>query len=229
MDPKSFTDLAQLPWQAQLVFGAGYCAYRIAYVGIRHTHKGADTIFLTLAFGLVAALVLSVTGSLPTPTRLLLGFAATFGAGMLWRAVGIRWVRAILRKTGYSWSDDTESAWQHFAEDSNCKPTQLTVETVGGQILYCSNASAVANYPLGPYVLGANGDVLMYVDSAEEPGGKKTVVEAVHDQQWGSLITYVPRDQIKRVSVRLTAPSEGAAGWKALVQAVAGYWRRLRG
>ena len=45
-----------LPLSIQLSLASGYTAYHLSYVGIKDHHKTVDVTFITLAFGLVAAL-----------------------------------------------------------------------------------------------------------------------------------------------------------------------------
>lgn len=202
MNPDSLTALAAMPLQLQLIGGAGYCAYLFAYIGIRHAHSAGDTVFSSLAFGLVAAIVLLLPLNLPMWAHATIAFALTLSAGVAWRLFVRVWLRNALRKFGYSWADDTQSAWDHMLECTERSPTQLTVELDDGRYLMCSDAFAVKDRPFGPYVLGTNGDVLLYVDKTEYPGEKPQDQPRVHEDGWGSLITYVPRDRIRKIAIR---------------------------
>lgn len=225
MDPKSIRDLAALPWTFHVVLASGYCAYLVAYVGIRYNHKATDTIFASLAFGLVALLALLLPLHAPVWVRASSAFVASIFAGILWRSVVRDILRRIASRLHYSWSDGTHSAWDKLQEDSRQQPTQLAVETSDGWTFYCTDAWRVKDLPFGPYVLGTNGDVLMYADRSEGPDKPEGQVPGVFDDQWGSQITYLPKDRVIRIMIRFISSAEEAhsEGW---VQGVVGYLRR---
>ena len=99
LDASSLSDIAALPWQLQFVLASGYCAYLLAFVGIRHTHKAADTVFGTLAFGLIAFATLAL---MPRSVHWLAAGASAFGislaAAALWRKLIRDWLREKLRE-----------------------------------------------------------------------------------------------------------------------------------
>ena len=95
LDAETLTDLAALPWQLQLVLASGYVGYLLAFVGIRHTHKAADTVFGTLAFGLFALAALAlVPASWHWAVAGGLAISAALLAAVLWRWI----VRGLLRR-----------------------------------------------------------------------------------------------------------------------------------
>jgi hypothetical protein len=231
MNPDAVRDLAALPWQFQLVLGSGYCAYLVAYVGLRGSHKPVDAIFASIAFGLIASAVLAMNTALGVPLRMATTFAATVAAGMLWRIVGRNLIRWLFRKTHYSWADDSSSAWDHIQEYSGRSPRQLSVKMDDGSYLYCTDTSRVGTLPFGPYILGTNGDVLMYVDQSETADGTVREVAGVFDQEWGDRITWIPAHRIRSIAVRYAVnPDESAAGsWWVKALAMAGLKRRRPG
>ena len=205
-DLSDLSDLAALPWQLQLVLGSGYIAYLLAFVGIRHTHKTADTVFGTLAFGLVA---LATLASLPDQWNALVvaavAIAAALSAAVLWRWLIRNMLRKALHASGYSWADDTPSAWDRLLEGGYGGATQLTVELNDGRYLYCTEAQRAGEHPFGPFILGTCGDILLYVDSSKASGGEAVDHTAsVFDEEWGSLLTYVPAESIRKVAIRVT-------------------------
>lgn len=202
MDPELVTKLAGLPLQLQVIAAAGYCAYRLAYLGIGHSHRATDTIFSSLAFGLVAAIAMLASARWGIVASAACGIVMAIMSGVVWRLWLRHGLRNLMRKTGYSWSDDTVSAWDHLHEYNRTGPTQLTVELDDGTSLFCSDAGRLEDLPFGPYVLGSAGDVLMYADSSETPDGQFNNVDGVFDPEWGNLVTYIPKDRIRRIAIR---------------------------
>ncbi|PNU06460.1 hypothetical protein [Novosphingobium guangzhouense] len=231
MDPKTFTDLAALPWTTQLVLASGYCGYLIAYLGIRYNHKATDTIFASLAFGLVALLVLTLPWQIAGWIRGSTAFFASIGAGIFWRAVIRSGLRRLAARANYSWSDDTPNAWDRLFEVTDHGPTQLTVELDDGRYLYCSNAARVGHLPFGPYVLGTTGDILMYVDRTTTAKGEDREALGTFSDDWGAMVTYIPKDRVRKIAVRLNPinpRAEEEAGWKARARAWVGNLRHPR-
>ncbi|MFI8667133.1 hypothetical protein ACIGGE_11915 [Qipengyuania sp. NPDC077410] len=205
LDASSLSDIAALPWQLQLVLASGYCAYLVAFVGLKHTHKAADTIFGTLAFGLVA---LALLGLIPATVHWLLTGAIAFGASViaavLWRWMIRQRLRDLFRNSGYSTADNTPSAWDRLLEGGYKGATQLTVELEDGRYLYCSDAERAGKHPFGPFILGTSGDVLLYVDSSKNADGKELDhTAAAFAGEWGNLLTYVPSSSIRKLSIRI--------------------------
>lgn len=203
MEIKDATDFLQLPWEIQTVLAGGYCAYLVSYVGIRSRHKAADTVFASLAFGVVGIAALESVNSFPQWARIGLAFLAPMFAGVLWRMVGRDLWRQALRKFDYSWADDSESAWERLQADTSYFYRQISVLRSDGTWLFCQETMATEGRPFAPVILGSNGDVLMYVDKSESASGEITDFTQLHDPETGSLITYIPADQIKQISFRL--------------------------
>lgn len=206
LDATNISDLAALPWQLQVVAASGYIAYLLAFVGLRHTHKAADTVFGTLAFGLFALATLSL---LPAKVHwigaIIIALVSSLAAAVIWRWLVRGELRKLLRASGYTWADDTPSAWDRLLEGGYKGTTQLTVELNDGRFLYCTEAERAGKHPFGPFILGTCGDVLLYVDSSKAPGAEPVDhTDAVFDADWGSLLTYVPADSIRKIAIRIT-------------------------
>lgn len=217
MDPDLLQKASTLPWELQLVLGSGYCAYVVAYVGLRRSHRATDTVFASLAFGLIAGAVLYATSDLHWATRAALAFGSTVAAGVVWRTLLRLRLRRVMRAIGYSYADDTESAWECLLEETAGRPTQLAVEIDDGWCFYCSDTSKVQRLPFGPFTLGTNGDVLMYADRSSKPGGEAEDVPAVFTDDWGNTVTYLPQDRIRRIAIRFIS-AEAAAGSAAAAE-----------
>lgn len=230
MDADTLNKLANLPENLQLVLGCGYLAYLISYVGIRHNHKPVDAVFLTITFGLVAGLALSLVPEFPFARRLGIAFGASVVIAIAWRMIGRQLVRGTFRALGYSSADDTSSAWEHIQEETKAKPTQLTVETADGWQYFCTDTTKLKGLPFNPYVLGTNGDVLMYADHTQGPSADQaSTKEDMRDPYFGTNVTYLPASQVRRVMIRYVTPISWrvtVVKWVAKVAAVA--WSKLR-
>lgn len=192
-------------WQLQVAIGAGYTAYMIAYTGIRHHHQTIDTTFRTVAFGLVATAVML---SMPNSGKILviaLAFAATVAVGLVWRTAGMAIWEGVLRRLDISWADDTPSAWAKLSAEQGYHITQISVLTVDGIRLRCNDAASCGSLPLGPCVLGTNGDVLMYVTHIKKPGEDEKESLGMNDPHHGAKLTYLPAGSIKQLDVRRKA------------------------
>lgn len=227
MDTDLISKLIKLPWDLQIMLGSGYLAYLLAYVGIRHNHKSNDAIFITLAFGMVAALSISMSASMSLAARMGTAVASCLIAAIIWRKLGRGLLRRLLRFSGHSWADDTASAWDHIQENDRHHPCQLAVETADGHTFFCTDTAKVEDLPHGPYVLGTAGDVLMYADKSQAPDASDpSDVDGFRDKEWGANVTYIPANQVRRIAIRYTpqpakaVTSAGeAVGWKARVRA----------
>ena len=194
-------------WTTLLLVASGYAAYYVANVGIRDHHKPADVTFATLVFAFVSAFAFyfcrwTVGLSLVSTS----GITFTFGmaAGAIWR----RFVRPHFEQAlrSISHSDDLPSAWMALFGERRVA-TQLCIQLKDGTWLMCADLKEFQNSPNGPCVLGAKGDILMYVtDKMTDKQSKRGVgfVPEPHpiDPMWGHEITYIPADQIARVALR---------------------------
>lgn len=230
MNPDTLNTVASLPWNLQIVLGSGYLAYLLAYFGLRHQHKPVDAIFLTISFGAVATLVVWALPGVIFPARLTLAFLASIATAILWRVWGRDALRNILRKTGYSWADDTNSAWEHLQECTDAHPIQLTVETSDGWHYFCTDTTKLKAFPFNPYILGTSGDVLMYADYTQGPTDDEPKYKAdLIDPHHGANVTYLPASQVRRVMIRYNQITSSKAGVVAKVaMAVAKVWSKLR-
>lgn len=192
-------------WQLQVAIGSGYTAYMIAYTGIRHHHQTIDTTFRTIAFGLVATAVML---SMPNGGKVLViavAVASTVVAGIIWRTLGMALWEAALRWLDISWADDTPSAWAKLSADQRYHITQISVLTTDGVRLRCNDAALCGRLPLGPCVLGTNGDILLYVTHTKKPGEEEQESVGMNDAHHGAKLTYLPASSIKRLDIRRKA------------------------
>lgn len=212
--------ILSLPWQIQVSLGAGYVAYLLAYAGIRDHHKGIDVPFRAISFGLVATLMLYVTSDLSPVFAILSSSLVTVFSGILWRMCGIPAYRCFLRKFRISWADDTPSAWSKIAlENTKYTTSQLAVNLQDGSWVKCSNVHRVSEWPNGPFVLGNNGDVAMYIDKVSYPDkSERDFGETISVDGWGKNMTFIPAQQVRQIKMRLVEPEVKASRIRKLIE-----------
>lgn len=198
-------DLIKLPWETLLTLASGYAGYFIANVGVRDHHKTIDTAFTTLLFGFLAIFVysgLKIQFNWGIAYASLVAFGASLGSGALWAKWGRKWFYKTLRRCRISYNDELPNAWMSLFGLADVTVTQLSVKLKDGTRLSCANTNSFVNQPNGACVLGAKGDILMYVTHCQPPGRDEYELDCVTDAEWGAEITYIPADQIARIEVR---------------------------
>jgi len=199
-------DVLALPWAIQLALGSGYAAYVTAYSGIRQHHKTIEITFATLVFSLVTTLVfVLVSRYLSLPWAPLAAFAATVISGALWRRVGRGLLRAMMRATNVSWSDDTPSAWAAIIDNERYRISQISVELIDGTCLRCDDTARFEDAPFHGRILGTNGDVALYLTHVDHVDGSSRKMTTVRNEAYGDRITYIPAAQIKHIGLRYKA------------------------
>jgi len=190
--------LNNLPWQIQVSLASGYAAYLLAYRGIRFGHRAVDTTFITLVFSLVATAILNLLGSLAHPV--VSGAVAFFCAcaiAILWCRFFRSWLYHFLKWAKVSWTDDDPSALATLSSNSKFSISQIAVELDNGAWLQCKEAAKFSDAPFGPFVIGPNGDVALYLTHEEDKE-----LKTVRDAHWGDRITYVPASRVRRITLR---------------------------
>lgn len=194
--------MLSLPWQVQVALGSGYAAYMLAYIGIRDHHKATDITFKSIAFGLVAVVMLVATQSWNPIWSIIDAFIASLIAGFIWRKFGMGWTKELLHAADASWADDTPSAWATITVCNSTHPvSQISVEVEDGTIFQCANTKLFEGGPFKSLTIGVNGDIAMYVTHIAK-GGKSKEIDDVIVPYWGREITYIPASKIKRVAIR---------------------------
>lgn len=196
-------NLLSLPAQIQIAAASGYAAYMTASIGIRAHHTTTQTAFTAAAYGLIATAVLASAPDETNPIAVgVLAFVLTVFAGMFWRKIGCRVWFGLLSFLGVSRADDTPSAWMALHERADSYLTQIAIELDDGTWLYCDDTTKFAKAPQGPCVLGANGDIGMYLTHQKRQGAERTAVLTTRDARWGDRLTWIPASRIRRVSLR---------------------------
>lgn len=204
------TEILALSWTVQIALASGYAAYIIAYRGIRSHHSTQDTVFCVLIFSLLASGTLWLLRDRSPVLGAILAFTWCIVAAAIWRSLGAPAANWALRKLKITWADDTPSAWARLQENRSIRVSQIAVWLNDGSRLICEDVSLFTGLPYAPYVLGTNGDVLLYVthvrpkqsddSNAERPASKPQ--PTLLDPTFGALVTYVPVAKIERVTIR---------------------------
>jgi hypothetical protein len=201
-------DFLNLPASIQVSIVSGYLAYQYAYIGRMHAHKMHDVGFITLAFGLIATLVLVLAEKAGLFISAVLAFATTITLAHIWRRFGYNFFVRDMRKHNVTWSNNDVSALASIYQSTDFLFMQCDVQLKDGTWLKCDDLSTFSNAPHGPMMLGRAGDVAMYVSHVQRAKQKKSIaVENVRDDEWGDVLTYIPAEEIKSIEFRLKAQS----------------------
>lgn len=194
--------LLQLPLEIQVALGGGYLGYSIACAGMRQNHGATEIAFRSLAFGIVAMLVLQWVQLLTHQAiAVCAAIVAACAAGALWRRFGMKWSLKALSKMGIMREDGLPSAWTALSQTPNLNVTQISVRTIDGQTLHHNRAAYKDAWKDGLY-LGSDGSVVMVLEETVMPDGKVVTEEDISTPGWGTRLTYIPASQIARVYVR---------------------------
>jgi hypothetical protein len=192
-------EILGLPLDVQIVLASGYAAYAIAYVGLRDRHRPVDIAFISLIFSLGASFFLWSLSSWGLAVSAIIAFMASLAAGIGWRKFGRPYIFPVLRFCKITFSDDAPSALASVSDNMKYV-TQIAVLLDDDTWLICDNAAQFNNSPLGPFHIGPNGDIAMYVMQINQPDGQSR--KQTHDSAAGDKITYIPASRIKRFSIR---------------------------
>jgi hypothetical protein len=216
-------DLLKLPWDLQVPLASGYAAYVLAYTGLRDRQKTVDIAFISLVFSLIATFVLALAAKrgIGPINASMLAFGATVAAGVLWRKIGRPMVSWTLRATNVTWTNDDPSALVSLSGSTRYYVTQVAVLLDDGSWLSCLSASDFNNAPFGPFQIGPNGDIALYVTEISPADGADRPQLAVRDDAYGDRITYVPAARIRQITFRHRPTA--TRSWRA---AALGRWTR---
>ena len=197
---------ADLPVEAQIVLVSGYVAYSMGYFGIRQNHKVIDTVFRTLAFSLVATLVMYIVGSVWTESPIWVKGLAALGAsvvvGCAWRKPGSSWVVWLMRKFNISWSSDEIGAIATVVKDSKHRVSQIAVKLRDGSWLRCDDTSAFSSAPFGPCIISNDGSVVMYLTHTTDAEGNDKEMPTTAAESYGYRLTYIPANEVAQLNIR---------------------------
>lgn len=186
-----------LPVYVQLMLGCGYLGYLIARQGFRRNEQVADQILGVIAFGLPALpvwfLVLDLTGSIAFAGVAAVVFCALFA--LLWRV----WLMDIwftfTHRRQISNEDGLGNIWDTLIQDTELCPSQITVFLKNGERLFCDNTRLFENSAIGA-------PMLFDSETHEWLNGEWVAIDEVQAGDWGDRLTYIPKPEVLKVSVR---------------------------
>lgn len=176
------------------MLGAGYLGYHIAYVGQDQKHKATNIIFLTLTFGFIAKLTMSMLNAVIANQHLkvIMGIIAS-----LWRKYISQWAKKVLRYSGVSYSDGQTTAWDSLCINTEYKPTQLIVRKTDGLHVKCDNLWSFRDLPHGPCLFGEDGSIAMYITHYKPKLAQEWISDDPHDNGFWPAITYILVSEIE--------------------------------
>lgn len=196
--------LLELPFETIATLGAGYLAYRLAYIGQDQKHRAIDIGFISLAFGLIYKVPTTfapfgVEGSIALVTS---GIGLALISAAFWRVWLRGWILKALRAANISNSDGTRSAWDRIRISTKNRPTQLVVRQKDGPTLMCDYLHSFESLPHGPCILGEDGSVALYVTHIKQRGEDEWILATWTETSLGAQITYIPASQITSIEMR---------------------------
>ena len=197
--------LLNLPWETLITLTCGYIGYFVANVGINDGHKVTEITFSTLIFGMFSAMVYhaSIWAGVNSWTATFPAVAYAFASGAYWRKYARKWMYAFLRKLDISWSDSASSARLSMFEHTDYRVTEVFVHLKDGSVLHSCLPGDYEDFPAGPFTLGNNGDITLYVTQRKRKVDDKWVkCDGVTKEEWGTLATWIPQEQIARIDIR---------------------------
>lgn len=199
--------LLSLPLGIQIALGSGCAAYFVAYSGIRDRHRTIDIAFITLVFSLASSATFALTSSWGWIEKGFVAFICPVVIALIWRKWGRNALRALLRASNISWSDDDPSALATLSSNSRFRVSQVAVLLDDGTWLSCDDTRQFNDAPYGPCLFGPNGDVALYLTHEEPPGEEARDMQTTRNPDYGDRITYIPAARIRRITLRHMKPT----------------------
>ncbi|WP_170402376.1 hypothetical protein [Ruegeria arenilitoris] len=197
--------LLNLPVDTIAVLTCGYLGYRLAYTGKDAKHKATDTVFLSLAFGLVAKLVFVFMegNGCPLWAIVVTALACSLLVSAAWRKWVQKRVFKLLRDTKVSSHDNFQSAWESVIADDGMELSQIIVRRTDGVAVMCNDLHAFKKTRTGAFYLGHDGSVALYVTHQRDKGGDwEDVSDELDSEDGGKLMTIIPADQVASTQLR---------------------------
>jgi hypothetical protein len=183
-------DFLMLPWEIQGALASGYAAYATAYTGLRDRQRPIYIAFLSLVFSVPATLIFGFMAGLGIGPAISIpaAFVAAVAVGIIWPKFIQPHVFPFLRILNVTWSNDDPSALATISSNYKFRVSQVAVLLDDGTWLRCDDAIKFENAPFGPYVLGPNGDIGLYLTHEEPAGSEAKILNTVRDDHYGDRI-----------------------------------------
>lgn len=198
-------DFASLPEQLQVILVSGYLGYSIAYAGFRENERKEDVFYGVLSFGIFGYIFYDFTRKAHS-SFLWPGLGALLVSvliALFWRKYGRRWFNATLHKAAISNEDGIKTVWSRITQDTAIAPSQLVVQLKDGSVVECDDVQSFSNAPIPRYYTDSDGNVAFYATRKISATGEEKILQHTRHADYGDKITYIPKDQIASISIRL--------------------------
>ncbi len=132
-------------------------------------------------------------------------FAVTRKFALYWNKTGKHKLFKKLNKKGVTNYKNNIAIINELIRDTNLDITQIYVYLQDGTILKCTDARAFTDIDFGFLSTDLEKNLAFYVDEIVYPNNKIKEIKKdyIVDEEWGSLLTYIPYAQIKYISIRV--------------------------
>lgn len=199
------SDWLLFPMHIQVALASGYVGYSLARRGLRERERTADVWLCVLAFGLVGLVGWDAAGRVGEALawKAAAAVLASAASGALWRRWGRRRLTLALGAAGISRENELGQSWQRIIQDTSMAPTELRVTLKDGTVLKCYDVQSFGDAALSRGTFDNDGNVALYVTDVIASDGTEREANDVRDPVYGDLLTYVPREEILHVGIRL--------------------------
>jgi hypothetical protein len=203
METNIFTTL---PEHIQIALATGYLGYSIARAGYRKNERKDDVLYGILVYGLVGYMCYDFVRPLATHFFLpaVAASVATAATALIWRKkLSAVWYK-FLHTSAISNEDNIPDVWSGIIQRTDVAPTQVSVHMKNGTTLKCHNVPKFRNAPFPFYYADSEGNIAIYATHKQAPSDSEIrELPNVRDTTWGDRLTYVPKEEISYITVRL--------------------------
>lgn len=194
-------DLFQLPLQIQATLVAGYLGYVLLKRDYRKTEKMPDMWMLILLLGLPTALTLQLCDS---NWAYLMVFSGPLIAFLWLKFADYKWT-GFLYKNRVSHNLNTGDVWKTLSSHKGVAATQVKVVHKNGNQYLCDHTMRFFEDAFAPFIMDDDGIAFYVTDTKGKDDTEWTEVKEVKlESEFGSMITYFPRDDIQFLEMRYT-------------------------
>lgn len=197
-------DVYQTSWALLVPVAIGYTAFRIAYTERIDPQNTTEVFFFTLVFASLFNVCASIMVDILTFVKANFWFALiakffvpavlTWVAAVFWRTRGMKCYANFWRKgLKQSHLDGFKSVTETIVA-SSYNPQTLLVTLQNDSTFCCSYLPKYNDKPFGPYLLGRDGSIAMYVTHSQAPNNDIWIET---DENSREQITVIPADQVR--------------------------------
>lgn len=195
--------ILQLQFYLYVPIVFGYFAYIIAMHGRRKDEKKIDAIMGVVAFGSPSWLVFYLANTYSWGVELTLfssfvSILVCLWAGIFWRDRGRELFYSSLNEDHISNDSGLPNVWSGITQNTEIRPSQITVFTKSGQNLTCDDTDKFKESVIPYFDWDDDKNIALYVTHID---GKEVSDPVTHDE--GDSITFVPAEEIVKIRLRL--------------------------